>query len=200
MRTARPLGRGMEWLGSKGTVTKVSEAKRWAEGRSYIRKAARGRWLEWLAEEGAYQQGGGADGSGQSVPLSRESSTLGSEGGTVESCIGQADTANDSPDPVLSEEVQMSQSDVGNAPRLGGGTQSEREKQEDERPTTRAAAKTREIEGPRGQGQTNGRGKVVGEKGTTRRPTGPRQGAALCRDTPPPPPPTPTPTPTPLYP
>ena len=73
------------------------------------------------------------------------------------------------------------------AQHLGGGTQSEREEQEDGRPTTRAAVKTREIEGRRGQGQTNGRGKVVGEKGTMRRPTGPRQpqGAASAPPHPP---------------
>ena len=59
VRTARPLGRGMEWLGSKGAVTKVSEAKRCAEGCLDIRKAVRGRWLEWVAEEGAYQHARG---------------------------------------------------------------------------------------------------------------------------------------------
>ena len=73
------------------------------------------------------------------------------------------------------------------AQHLGSGTRSEREEQEDERPTTRAAAKTRKIEGRRGQGRTNGRGTVVGEKGTMRRPTGPRQpqGAASAPSHPP---------------
>ena len=61
VRTARPPGRSMGWLESKSAVTSVHEAKCWAEGRSGIRKAVRGRWLEWAAGEGVYrlEVGGG---------------------------------------------------------------------------------------------------------------------------------------------
>ena len=180
VRTARPLGRGMKWLGSKGAVTRVCEAKRWVEGRPNIRTAVRGRWLEWSAEEGTYQQGGGADGSGPPVPLSRESSTLGSEGGAVESCIGPADTANDGPGPALGERVQMSQNDVRNVPRPRG----EGVEPEVEGP---AATYANESRNQRTRERIGARGKDLGKKGTRGRPIRPGpQGAASVPSHPPP--------------
>ena len=61
------------------------------------------------------------------------------------------------------------------AQHVGGEAGRGREEQEDEGPTTRAAARTREVEGRRGRGQTDDRGKVAGERGTKGRPTGLRQ-------------------------
>ena len=57
VRTARPAGRGTEWLEGKAARTSAHEAKRWPEGRSNICKAVRGRWLEWEADEGSCRQG-----------------------------------------------------------------------------------------------------------------------------------------------
>jgi len=61
VRTARPPGRGMEWLGGKAASTSVHEAKRWPEGRSNTRKAVLGRWLEWVADVASYRQGEGGE-------------------------------------------------------------------------------------------------------------------------------------------
>ena len=234
VRTARPPGRGTEWLEGKAAVTSVHEAKRWPEGRSDIRKAVRGRWLEWVADDDSYRQAEGGEvraeiGSANQPEVGSELR----EGGTAERREGQDDEAqghrerseggvassewNEAPAQPrvrgssrrhsLGVSAGMASAttttnglrmegrngrvhlDISGDPaqHLGSGTRSEREEQEDERPTTRAAAKTREIEGRRGQGRTNGRGTVVGEKGTMRRPTGPRQpqGAASAPPHPP---------------
>ena len=61
------------------------------------------------------------------------------------------------------------------ARHVEGEARSEREELEDEGPTTRAAARAREVEGRRVRGQTEDSGKVVGKRGIEGRPTGPRQ-------------------------
>lgn len=63
VRTSRPPGRGMSWLGNKSECTSVREAKQWPEGRLSVRQAVLGGWLKWEQEaEGTsrdeHQQGG----------------------------------------------------------------------------------------------------------------------------------------------
>ena len=55
---------------------------------------------------------------------------------------------------------------------MEGEAQREHEEEEEEGLTTRAAVRTHEVKGQRGQGQTDNRGKVVGERGTKGRPMG----------------------------
>ena len=71
VRTARPPGRGTKWLEGKAARTSVHEAKRWPEGRPSIRKAVRGRWLEWEADEGSCRQGEGGEGQAEMAPANR---------------------------------------------------------------------------------------------------------------------------------
>ena len=63
----------------------------------------------------------------------------------------------------------------GLAQCLGSGARSEHEEREDEGPAARAATRIREIARQRGQGRTDGLGKVTGGKGTKGRHTRPEQ-------------------------
>ena len=71
VRTARPSGRGTKWLDGKAARTSVHEAKRWPEGRSSIRKAARGHWLEWVADEVSYRQEEGGESQAEMAPANQ---------------------------------------------------------------------------------------------------------------------------------
>ena len=160
VRTARPPGRGLKWLEGKAVRTSVHEAKRWPEGRPGIRKAVVGQYLRWVADEALGCQEGG--GEGQQDPDRSAGATA---------TINAADDLR-----VEGLNDRRDLSECGNPARqTEGEARSEREELEDAGPTTRAAARAREVEGRTLRGQTGNVGKVVGKRRTGSRPKGPRQ-------------------------
>ena len=86
VRTSRPPGRGMSWLGNKSACTSVREAKQWTEGRLSVRQAVLGGWLKW--EQGAegmshneHRQGGVVETGDASPERDAEAAETAREGG-----------------------------------------------------------------------------------------------------------------------
>ena len=175
VRKTRPPGRGTEWLKSKATTTSVHEAKRWPEGRAAIRRAVRGRWLEWVAG-GTSHEGGEARAEMDSANQPEVESER-QEGGAAERRRGQERGAQEQCSLDMEESIVRTHLDTCMSPAqyLGSGTRSEHEEQGDERPPARAATKARETARRRGQGLTDRRGKDGGGKGTKGRHTRPDQ-------------------------